>query len=334
MNLKNRLLSSSRLTKQIIVGLVDFLSIFIATLCAMHISNILLSDLNLGQGFSVELCGGTHVKKTGDIGLIKIISESGISSGVRRIEALTGEGADHLLLDLLHTIATLSKELNIKENLQIKKCKGLEALNLIRKLQKEIELASKELNTPSNQLVEKIRQLNRENKLLNEEINSSGVQEEIIIDQSNKLLDRIISLKNVNKILNSKLKTLKKKSVGTAISDFSDNFVEVLGYSLLINKLVGLEPAILRETADELRNQKPNSIIILVSINGDKNPLVVTRSKELEDVDSRDIIKHLIAQLGGSGGGRPDLAQGGIDQPDELDMAFASIPDLLKNLST
>ena len=290
--------------------------------------------LNLGKGFSIELCGGTHVQKTGDIGFLKIISESGISAGVRRIEALTGLGAEELLLELQQKVETLSKELSITDYVKIGTLEGLEALNSIRELQKEVDALSKELNTSSDQLVDKVLQLLRDNRSLRKELASLDYKDIASLNKSGNIMVNVLQLKSDNKLLNQELAKLKIKSVGSAITDIDDNIIKVEGYSLIATKLDGLDTAGLREAADQLRSKVPNSIIILVSSFGDKNPIVVARSREADAIDARVIIKHLISQLGGSGGGRPDLAQGGIENLAELEISLASIPDLLRNLTT
>ena len=88
----------------------------------------------------------------------------------------------------------------------------------------------------------------------------------------------------------------------------------------------------LRDLADQLRNNEPNTIVTLVSITGDKIPLIVACSKEVQ-IDARDIMQHLVNQLGGSGGGRPDFAQGGADSSDDLEIALDSVADLVVSLT-
>ena len=132
--------------------------------------------LDLGEGFSIELCGGTHVDKTGDIGFLKIISESGVSAGVRRIEAVTGLGAQRLLLDLQEQIKILSKKLNLTEKSAAGSLEGIEALNSLRELEGILDTASLELNTSSDKLIEKVTQLLEDNQALSREIGKKYVR--------------------------------------------------------------------------------------------------------------------------------------------------------------
>ena len=88
----------------------------------------------------------------------------------------------------------------------------------------------------------------------------------------------------------------------------------------------------LRDLADQLRNSEPNTIVTLVSVTGDKIPLIVACSKNVE-IDAREIMKHLVNQVGGSGGGRPDFAQGGADNSEDLEVALDSVADLVVSLS-
>jgi len=290
--------------------------------------------LDLGEGFSIELCGGTHVDKTGDIGFLKIISESGVSAGVRRIEAVTGLGAQRLLLDLQEQIKILSKKLNLTEKSAAGSLEGIEALNSLRELEGILDTASLELNTSSDKLIEKVTQLLEDNQALSREIGKKYEPSSITSDLDNQLLDKVLQLKSNNKSLNQDLSKLKSESLGSTITDIIDNIIKVAGYSLISTKLEGLDTPSLREVADQLRNKVPNSVIVLISVYGDKNPVVIARSRELDSIDVRDIMKHLVFQLGGSGGGREDLAQGGINNLAEIDVALASVADLLRNLTT
>ena len=290
--------------------------------------------LDLGEGFSIELCGGTHVDKTGDIGFLKIISESGVSAGVRRIEAVTGLGAQRLLLDLQEQIKILSKKLNLMEKSAAGSLEGIEALNSLRELEGILDTASSELNTSSDKLIEKVTQLLEDNQALSREIGKKYEPSSITSDLDNQLLDKVLQLKSNNKSLNQDLTKLKSESLGSTITDIIDNIIKVAGYSLISTKLEGLDTPSLREVADQLRNKVPNSVIVLISVYGDKNPVVIARSRELDSIDVRDIMKHLVFQLGGSGGGREDLAQGGINNLAEIDVALASVADLLRNLTT
>jgi alanyl-tRNA synthetase len=295
--------------------------------------------LNIGEGFSIELCGGTHANQTGDIGFMKITNESGISAGVRRIEAVTGLGAEELSQELQHKILRISEELYLSEIPEFKTDENLTALELLRESQLMIDQASIELNTSSDQVVDKIIQLKEENQSLNrelEELTSKKInlsELSALGSSKNLLVDKILNLKQKNKFLIQQLGQLKTKSVGSAISGITEEIIKVGGYSLIATRLDNLDTVGLREAADKLRNQTPKSVVVLISVAGDKIPMVVARSKTEESIDARDIMKHLVNQLGGSGGGRPDFAQGGAENLEDIDIALSSISELLLSLA-
>ena len=106
----------------------------------------------------------------------------------------------------------------------------------------------------------------------------------------------------------------------------------VEGYQLITSTFENTDSKELREIADRLRNKNENSIIVLISISEDKAPAIVACSKDV-DIDAREIMKHLINQLGGSGGGRPDFAQGGVENINDLDLALTSVADLIVSLN-
>jgi alanyl-tRNA synthetase len=295
--------------------------------------------LNIGEGFSVELCGGTHVDQTGDIGFMKIISESGISAGVRRVEAVTGLGAKELLKESQQKILRISKELNFSEIIETINNKNSKDLQILRESQLIIEQVAKELNTSADQVVDKIVQLKQEHESLKNELLETADE---VIDPSessksnssnNPLVNKIQDFKRELKALNQQLNQLKSDSVGLAVSDITDEIIEVGGYSLIAARLENLDTAGLREAADKLRNQIPNSVIVLISVIEDKIPVVVATAKAEESLDARDVMKHLVNQLGGSGGGRPDFAQGGVENIEDIDIALSSLSELLLSLA-
>ena len=221
--------------------------------------------LSMGGDFSVELCGGTHVQRTGDIGYFKIITETSISAGVRRIEALTGEAAVNLSQDSHDNLDSLALK----------------------------------LNTSSEEVRDKISQLIDSNKTLKQELDK-----------------------------------LRSSSLSATASDMSLESEEIAGLKVIAKKMEGLDSSVLRETADKLRNKEKNSLIVLISIFEDKVPLVIATHKELDQIDARDVMNHLVNLLGGSGGGRSDFAQGGVEKVDDIEIAWASLSEFLVSLNS
>ena len=221
--------------------------------------------LSMGGDFSVELCGGTHVQRTGDIGYFKIITETSISAGVRRIEALTGEAAVSLSQDSHDNLDSLALK----------------------------------LNTSSEEVRDKISQLIDSNKALKQELDK-----------------------------------LRSSSLSATASDMSLESEEIAGLKVIAKKMEGLDSSVLRETADKLRNKEKNSLIVLISIFEDKVPLVIATHKELDQIDARDVMNYLVNLLGGSGGGRSDFAQGGIEKVEDIEIALASLSEFLVSLNS
>ena len=221
--------------------------------------------LSMGGDFSVELCGGTHVQRTGDIGYFKVITETSISAGVRRIEALTGEAAVNLSQDSHDNLDSLALK----------------------------------LNTSSEEVRDKISQLIDSNKTLKQELDK-----------------------------------LRSSSLSATASDMSLESEEIAGLKVIAKKMEGLDSSVLRETADKLRNKEKNSLIVLISIFEDKVPLVIATHKELDQIDARDVMNHLVNLLGGSGGGRSDFAQGGVEKVEDIEIALASLSEFLVSLNS
>ncbi|MFT5720021.1 MAG: alanyl-tRNA synthetase [Motiliproteus sp.] len=218
------------------------------------------------QQVSLELCGGVHVKRTGDIGLLKITAESGIAAGVRRIEAVTGRGA----LDwLAATDATLNRVAAL-----IKGSRDTVAAKV-------------------GSVLERNRQLEKE------------------------------------------LEQLSAKLASTAGNDLLDQAVEVNGVKLLAARLDGVDPKSLRDTLDQLKDKLGTAaVVLLATVEGDKVSLVAGVSKDLTArVKAGDLIKHVAAQIGGKGGGRADMAQGGGTDPQALPAALDSVLHWLEQRS-
>jgi alanyl-tRNA synthetase len=213
--------------------------------------------LAMGEGFSVELCGGTHVNQTGDIGLIRFVSESGIASGVRRIEAVTGEAAlamfDQAEACVSHIAALL---------------KG-----------------SKE-----------------------------------------SIKDKVQSLLDSNKQLEKELAQIKAKMASAAGSDLAGQAENVNGVKVLAVSLDGANAKTLRDTVDQLKNKLGTAVILLAAVEGEKISLTAGVTKDLIGrYKAGDLMREVAAKVGGKGGGRPDMAQGGGTNPAALADALASV---------
>ncbi len=217
--------------------------------------------LSIGD-FSVELCGGTHVSRAGDIGLFKIVSEAGIASGVRRIEAVTGTGA-------LEYIGETEKNL-------------AEVADLVK-----------------------------------------GSREDAVV-KIGQLLDR-------NRKLEKELDALKARLASSQGSDLASEAVDVEGIKVLAAHLEGVDGKGLRETVDQLKNKLGAAAVILAAVDGKKVSLVAGVTKaETTRVKAGELVNHVASQIGGKGGGRPDMAQAGGSQPENLQAALASVEDWIK----
>jgi alanyl-tRNA synthetase len=213
--------------------------------------------LSLGD-FSVELCGGTHVRHAGDIGLLKIVSESGIAAGVRRIEAVTGAGAVRW----------------VSENQQ--------------RLQRIAEL----LRTSRDDADEKVSQLLEKTRRLEKE-----------------------------------LQQLKGRLASSQGSDLAAQAVEINGIKVLAARLDGADSQTLRDTLDQLKNKLGSAAVVLGAVVGDKVSIVAGVTRDQTDrIKAGDLVNAVASQVGGKGGGRPDMAQAGGNQPENLDAALKSVP--------
>ncbi|HBA7889233.1 TPA: alanine--tRNA ligase [Escherichia coli] len=212
--------------------------------------------LSMGD-FSTELCGGTHASRTGDIGLFRIISESGTAAGVRRIEAVTGEGA----------IATVHAD--------------SDRLSEVAHL----------LKGDSNNLADKVR---------------SGLER--------------------TRQLEKELQQLKEQAAAQESANLSSKAIDVNGVKLLVSELSGVEPKMLRTMVDDLKNQLGSTIIVLATVVEGKVSLIAGVSKDVTDrVKAGELIGMVAQQVGGKGGGRPDMAQAGGTDAAALPAALASV---------
>ncbi|MBC5312107.1 alanine--tRNA ligase [Klebsiella pneumoniae] len=212
--------------------------------------------LRMGD-FSTELCGGTHAARTGDIGLFRITSESGTAAGVRRIEAVTGEGAMvilHAQSDQLNDIAQLLKgdSHNLGERVRA-------ALERTRQLEKELQ-------------------------------------------------------------------QLKEQAAAQESANLSSKAEEINGVKLLVSELTGVEPKMLRTMVDDLKNQLGSTIVVLATVADGKVSLIAGVSKDVTDrVKAGELVGMVAQQVGGKGGGRPDMAQAGGTDASALPAALASV---------
>lgn len=212
--------------------------------------------LKMGD-YSTELCGGTHVNRTGDIGLFKITSEGGVSAGVRRIEAVTGQGA----LDYVD-----AEEARLAE-------------------------AADLLGGSAADVVEKIRALGQRQKQLERE-----------------------------------LEAVKAKVAAGATADLSGQAVEVAGVKVLAARLEGFDAKALRDAMDRLKQQLGDAVIVLAGAQDGKAALVAgVNGSAMGKVKAGELLSHIAGQIGGKGGGRPDLAQGGGEDGPALATALAAV---------
>jgi len=212
--------------------------------------------LTMGD-FSTELCGGTHASRTGDIGLFRILSESGTAAGIRRIEAVTGAGA----------IATLHQQ---------------------------------------SDLLQDVAQL--------------------VKGDSNNLTDKVRSVLDRTRVLEKELQQLKDQQAAQESASLSSQAKVVNGVKLLVSQLDNVEAKMLRTMVDDLKNQLGSAIIVLATTADDKVSLVAGVTKDLTDrVKAGELIGNVAQQVGGKGGGRPDMAMAGGTDINALPAALNSV---------
>ena len=211
----------------------------------------------LDIGSSRELCGGTHVKRTGDIGLFKVLAESGVAAGVRRVEAVTGEGA----------------------------------LTLVQ--QQEMQL---------RQVADAVKA------------------------QPHEAAARVTQILDNAKNLEKELARLKSKLASAQGDDLVNQAVEINGIKVLAALLEGADVQVLRETLDKLKDKLKSAAIVLAAVDGDKISLIagVTPDRTAK-IKAGELVNMVAQQVGGKGGGRPDMAMAGGTQPEHLAAALASV---------
>jgi alanyl-tRNA synthetase len=214
--------------------------------------------LRIGE-FSIELCGGTHVERAGDIGFFKIVSEGGVASGVRRIEALTGEAALEY----------------VEQNDEILKEVG----TLVRGSRDEVRDKVREA-------LERVRQMERE------------------------------------------IRTLKDRLASGPGTDLASGAVDINGVKVVATKVEGADAAALRHVVDQLKSQLKSAVIVLAAVENPTKVLLVAgvTADQSARIPAGELIATLAATLGGRGGGRPDFAQAGGNNPAALDAALAQVP--------
>ncbi|TMO72392.1 alanine--tRNA ligase [Pseudoalteromonas sp. S3785] len=207
--------------------------------------------------YSIELCGGTHVERAGDIGLFKIVSESGIAAGVRRIEAVTGADA----------VAYVSEQ-------------------------------EKQLNDVAA----------------------------LVKGDSASVLEKVTALLEKSKGLEKQIAQLNDKLASAAGASLLDSIVEINGVKLLVANVEGTESKALRGMVDDLKNKIGSGVIALGVASGEKVSLIAGVTKDLTGkVKAGELVNHMASQVGGKGGGRPDMAQAGGSQPENLNAALESV---------
>jgi len=213
--------------------------------------------LKMGD-FSTELCGGTHVGRTGDIGLFKITSEGGVAAGIRRIEAVTGAGA----------------------------------LKYVDEEEARLDEVANLLSSSGADVVDKLRQLFDKQKKLERELES-----------------------------------LKAKAAGAATADLAANAKSIHGVKVIAARLDGADAKTLRESVDKFKQQLVDCVVLLAGGSDGKAALVAgVGGSALAKVKAGDLVAHVAAQIGGKGGGRADMAQGGGDDSPALGAALAAVP--------
>ncbi len=209
------------------------------------------------KNFSIELCGGIHVQRTGDIGLFKITSEGGVAAGIRRIEAVTGRNA----------------------------------VDVVQKTEADIQQINALLKAQNHQTVEKVA---------------------ATLEHSHQLQKQIEQL-------NQKLANLQATELLSQVQS-------IAGRSTLITTMQGMDAKSLRNLHDGVKSKLGNAVIVLAGIEDDKVSLLASVAKEFTgNIKAGDIIKHLANELGGKGGGKPDLAQGGAPLTDNFASVMASL---------
>ncbi len=208
-------------------------------------------------GSSKELCGGTHVERTGDIGIFKILAESGVAAGIRRVEAIAGD----------------------------------RALTYLQKLDAQVNQLAASLKATPNDLAQRIAQLQDHARSLEKELERLGSK--LAASQGDELLAKA---------------------------------VEVKGIRVLAAQLEGADAKVLRETLDQLKNKLKSAAIVLASVQDGKVQLAAgVTADAISKIKAGDLVNHVAQQVGGKGGGKPDMAMAGGTDPKGLPTALSSV---------
>ncbi|WP_154837527.1 alanine--tRNA ligase [Staphylococcus sp. Marseille-Q1834] len=215
--------------------------------------------------FSIELCGGIHVDNTAEIGLFKIVSESGTGAGVRRIEALTGKAAFLYLEEVQNKFNSIKTQLKVKSD--------------------------------------------------------------------NQVYDKVVQIQDEQKELHKQLEQRNKEITSLKMGNIEDQIETINGFKVLATEVEVSNPKEIRQTMDDFKSKQQDAIIILASEVNGKVSLIATVPKEYtSQIKAGDIIKNMAPVVGGKGGGRPDMAQGGGTEPENITNSLRFIKDYIKNL--
>lgn len=219
--------------------------------------------LKIGGDFSTELCGGTHVKRVGDIGMMKIISESGVAAGVRRLEAVSGKGALRWIQE---------SEQRLDDLIRLLKA---DRVSVVSRMEQQLE-----------------------------------------------------KMRTWEKML-QKLKAQQANNVGSEIATAAE---EVEGIKVSARILDGVDVHTLRETVDQVKNKLGTAVLVFATVDAGKVTLIAGVTKDITDkIQAGELVNFVAKQVGGKGGGRPDMAQAGGNDPAKLDLALASVANWVRD---